>query len=142
MRRILTLLIAIAAALPVAALAFQPLATDDTGTQGKGGNQLEAGYNRTSKKAPVGNSSTHEIPLVYTHGVTDALDIYIGGTRTRIVPDAPAFKETGWSNSVVGAKWRFQENETSKLSFAIKPEVSIGVYKSREPRGVGTGKKY
>jgi|GEM_PF-2455259 len=36
--------------LPTAAAAFQPLITDDAGTQGAGGNQLEAAYNRTSDK--------------------------------------------------------------------------------------------
>lgn len=140
MRKLITRCAAIAAALPAAALAFQPLITDDTGTQGKGGNQLEAGYNRTSDKAPGGNSVTHEIPLVYTRGVTDELDIYVGDTRMRIVPDAPGVAESGWSNPVIGAKWRFYENEASKLSFAIKPEVSIGVSGGREARGLGTGR--
>lgn len=89
MRKFFTRLTAIAAALPAAALAFQPLITDDTGTQGKGGNQLEAGYNRTSDKAPGGSSVTHEIPLVYTRGIADELDVYAGVTRMRIAPDAP-----------------------------------------------------
>jgi len=140
MRTFINKIIGLAAAMPLAAFAFQPLITDDTGTQGEGGNQLEAGYNRTRDKAPGGNSVTHEIPLVYTRGITDELDVFIGGTRTRIAPDAPGVTESGWSNPVIGAKWRFYENEASKLSFAIKPEVSIGVSDSKEARGLGTGK--
>lgn len=133
-------LIGLVAVFPAVALAFQPLITDDTGTQGKGGNQLEAGYNRTSDKAPDGRTVTHEIPLVYTRGITDELDVYAGGTRMRINPDAPALTESGWSNPVIGAKWRFYEHEASKLSFAVKPEVSLGVSDGKEARGLGTGK--
>jgi hypothetical protein len=129
-----------AMALPAAAFAFQPLVTDDTGTQGAGGNQIEAGYNQTRERSLGAETLTHEIPLVYTRGITDALDIYVGGTRMRIVPDAPGTTESGWSNPVIGAKWRFYDNEASKLSFALKPELSAGVSGGREARGLGTGK--
>lgn len=129
----------LAMALPAAALAFQPLITDDTGTQGAGGNQIEAGYNQTRERSLGAETVTGEIPLVYTRGITDALDIYVGGTRMRIVPDAPGTTESGWSNPVIGAKWRFYDSEASKLSFALKPELSAGVSGSREARGLGTG---
>ncbi len=140
MRSLLIKIMGLAALVPAAAFAFQPLITDDTGTQGEGGNRVEAAYNRSSDKTPGGRTITHEIPLVYTRGITDELDIYVGGTRVRIAPDAPALTESGWSNSVIGAKWRFYDNESSKLSFALKPEVSIGVSDSKEARGLGTGK--
>ncbi len=140
MRKLLKkILSGIAMALPAAALAFQPLITDDTGTQGAGGNQVEAGYNQTREKSLGVATVTHEVPLVYTRGITDVLDVYFGGTRMRIVPDAPGTTESGWSNPVLGAKWRFYDDETSKLSFALKPELSIGVSGSREARGLGTG---
>lgn len=140
MRGLLFKFMGLAAAMPLAAFAFQPLITDDTGTQGAGGNQIEAGYNHSSEKSAGVQTITHEIPLVFTRGITDELDVYVGGTRTRIVPDAPSATESGWSNPVIGAKWRFYENEAGKLSFAVKPEVSIGVSDSREARGLGTGK--
>ena len=140
MRNLFNKIIGLVPAIPFAALAFQPLITDDTGTQGEGGNQIEAGYNRTTDKTPGGRTVTHEIPLVFTRGITDELDIYVGGTRTRIAPDAPAATESGWSNPVIGAKWRFYDDEASKLSFALKPEVSFGVSDSKEARGLGTGK--
>ncbi len=128
------------ALLPAIASAFQPLVTDDTGTQGAGGNQLEAAYNRTVDKAPDARVVTHEVPLVFTRGITDALDLYAGLGYQRIVPDAPAVTERGWGNPAVGAKWRFYENEASKLSFAIKPEIQFPVSKSKEARGLGTAR--
>jgi hypothetical protein len=140
MRSLLIKFMGLVALAPVAAFAFQPLITDDTGTQGEGGNQIEAGYNRTSDKTPGGRTITQEMPLVFTRGITDELDVFVGGTRVRIAPDAPAVTESGWSNPVIGAKWRFYENEASKLSFAVRPEISMGVSDSKEARGLGTGK--
>ncbi|MBI3041689.1 MAG: hypothetical protein HYY78_02555, partial [Betaproteobacteria bacterium] len=104
--------------LPAVASAFQPLVTDDTGTQGAGGNQIEVAYNRTVDKAPDARVVTHEAPLVFTRGVTDALDLYAGLGYQRIVPPAPEAVQRGWGNPAVGAKWRFYENEAAKLSFA------------------------
>ena len=126
--------------LPTVASAFQPLVTDDTGTQGAGGNQLEAAYNRTVDKAPDAKVVTHEVPLFFTRGVTDAIDLYAGVGHQRIVPAAPATVERGWGNPAVGIKWRFYENEAAKLSFALKPEIQFPVSKSKEARGLGTAR--
>ena len=126
--------------LPAAALAFQPLITDDTGTQGTGGNQLEAAYNRTADKAPGAEVTTQEVPLVFTRGITDALDMYVGLAHQKIVPDVPAAVERGWGNAAIGAKWRFHDNGASGLSFALKPEIRFPVSDSREARGLGTAR--
>jgi hypothetical protein len=126
--------------LPAIAWAFQPLVTDDTGTQGAGGNQVEASYNRTVDKAPDGRAVTHEAPLVFTRGITDALDLYAGLGYQRIAPAAPEPVERGWGNPALGAKWRFYENEAAKLSFALRPEIQFPVSKSREARGLGTAR--
>jgi len=128
------------ALLPAVASAFQPLVTDDTGTQGAKGNQVEAAYNRTVDKAPDARVVTHEVPLVFTRGITDALDLYAGLGYQRIAPSAPAAVERGWGNPAVGAKWRFYDDEASKLSFALKPEVQFPVSKDREARGLGTAR--
>lgn len=119
--------------LPIGAAAFQPLVTDDTGTQGAGGNQLEAAYNRSTDRLGGAKTVTHEIPLVYTRGITDALDIYAGSTRLSIVPPAPGATERGWGNPVLGAKWRFYDDESSKLSFAFRPEIRFPVSGFRQP---------
>lgn len=126
--------------LPGFGRAFQPLITDDTGTQGAGGNQLEAAYNRTVDKIDGAKTVTRDIPLVYTRGITDALDLYAGFTHQRIAPPDFAPAERGWSNPALGAKWRFYENEEKKLSIALKPEVRLPVSESREARGLGTAR--
>lgn len=125
---------------PAVALAFQPLVTDDTGTQGAGGNQIEVAYTRTRDTAPDARVVTHEWPLTFTRGIIDALDVYAGIAYQRIVPTAPDPVERGWGNPAVGAKWRFYENETAKLSFALKPEIQFPVSTSKEARGLGTAR--
>jgi len=128
------------ALLPAVASAFQPLVTDDTGTQGAKGNQVEAAYNRTADKVSGTKTVTQEVPLVFTRGITDALDLYAGVGYQRIEPPAPGTEERGWGNPAVGAKWRFYENEASKLSFALKPEIQFAVSESKEAQGLGTGR--
>lgn len=126
--------------LPAVATAFQPLVTDDTGTQGAKGNQIEAAYNRTVDKVSGTEAVTQEVPLVFTRGITDTLDLYAGVGYQRIEPPAPGTEERGWGNPAVGVKWRFYDNEASKLSFALKPEIQFPVSDSREARGLGTAK--
>jgi hypothetical protein len=126
--------------LPGAAFAFQPLVTDDTGTQGARGNQVEWSYRRTSDKAPGIRDVTHDMPLVFTRGITDAFDLHAGFAYRRLVPQAPEPSQHGWSNTALGAKWRFYENEASKLSFALKPELQLPVSQAREARGLGTAR--
>lgn len=140
MHKLFSRLIGLALAMPAVALAFQPLITDDTDTQGTGGNQLEVSYGRTTDKAPGVRTVIQEVPLVYTRGITDAIDLYLGTTRLRISANAPATRESDWGNTVAGAKWRFYDNENSKLSFALKPEVSFAVSDDSEARGLGAGR--
>lgn len=121
------------------AAAFQPLITDDTGTQGKGGNQLEAGYARTTDKLAGEKDVTGETPLVYTRGVTDELDLYAGFTHLRLVP-AGAASHRGLGNAALGAKWRFFEEDEGKFSFALKPELQLPVSTGNEARGLGTAR--
>jgi hypothetical protein len=129
------------ALLPAVTWAFEPLVTDDTGTQGTAGNQIEAAYNRTAASSPGARDVTHEVvPLVFTRGITDALDLSVGLSRQRIVPSAPAPAEHGWSNTFIAAKWRFYDDEAGKLSFALKPEIQFPVSRAREARGLGTGR--
>ena len=126
------------AMLPAAAWAAQPLITDDTGTQGRGGNQLEIAYNRSVEKASGSRTTTHEVPLIFTRGITETLDLYAAVDRQKIATDAAT--ESGWSNPAVGAKWRFYENTAGKFSFALKPEVRFPIPERREARGLGAAR--
>ncbi len=128
------------ALLPTAAWALQPLVTDETDTQGAGGNQIEVAYSRTVSKLAGMKEVENEVPLVYTRGITETLDLFAEIGYQRIVPPAPEATERGWSNTAVGAKWRFYDNEESKLSFAVKPEVRFPVSKEKEARGLGTAR--
>lgn len=133
-------LLGLAAALPAAAWAFQPLVTDDTGTQGTGGNQIEIAYTRATDKLAGAKTFTRELPLVYTRGITDALDLYAGANYQHISSPAPDATERGWSNPALGAKWRFHETDAGKLSFALKPEIQLPVSERREARGLGAAR--
>jgi len=119
--------------------AFQPLITDDTGTQGAGGNQLEGSLARTTDKLAGGTNVTREAVAVYTRGINDALDVFLGLPHQRIEP-AGAATESGWSNPALGAKWRFFEDEKNKLSFALRPELQLPVSGGKEARGLGTAR--
>lgn len=131
-------LFTVAMGLSGSASALQPLITDDTGTQGAGGNQLEVSYSRDRTRVDSDTERVHTVPVVYTYGLTDSVDIYasLAWSRVRVTGD----DASGLGNTVLGAKWRFFENETSGTSLAIKPELAIPVSSSRERDGLGTGK--
>lgn len=120
--------LAVALGLPIQALAFHPLITDDTGTQGTGGNQLEVGYDHSRSEGETARA----VGVTYTRGITDDLDLYVGAAYRTSSP-------SGWGNVGIGAKWRFYENEASKLSLAIKPEVLLPVSEADEADGLGNG---
>jgi hypothetical protein len=137
--RVIAGILGILSATP-AALAFQPLITDDTGTQGAGGNQLELAVNR-QRLASVGDTTTTwTAPLVYTRGLTDALDLYAGGSFVRIRTTTPDGDTEGPGNPVLGMKWRAWEDEARGLSIGVKPEIQRGVSDDAEQRGLGTGR--
>jgi hypothetical protein len=127
---VLALTIAIAAS---GVQAFQPLVTDDTGTQGAGGNQLELAGTRDK----VGAETGRDVAFVYTRGLMDGLDVFVEIGRQSI--DNGTTTEKGPTNPAVGAKWRFYENER-KTSLAIKPIYVAPVSAKNETKGMGTGK--
>lgn len=134
----LTALAALAPARPVAA--FQPLITDDTGTQGARGNQIELSVERERARAgaQVGQSTT--LPLVFTRGLSDTLDVSAGISRVRTHDSSAGLNATGAGNPVLGAKWRFLEYEAGRTSFALNPEIVLPVSQTGEANGLGVGK--
>jgi hypothetical protein len=117
-----------------AALAYQPLITDDTGTQGAGGNQLEIAWEHASAKAAGVTAKADAVPLTYTHGFTDALDVAIG--LPWVSTDASGSNKSGSGNPELAVKWRFYE-EKDGWSAALKPEVAFPVSASKEADGLG-----
>lgn len=123
----------------VPVFAFQPLITDDTGTQGSGGNQLELSLNEDRTKAAGSIERLHTLPIVYTRGLTETLDVYAGLSRARIRSDTPGGDASGNGNPWFGIKWRFYENEKTRTSFAFRPEVLLPVSAGSERAGLGKG---
>ena len=130
----------VVAAASTATWAFQPLITDDTGTQGQGGNQVEFAFNRDrADQAGIANT-THVLPFTYTRGLSDALDVFVSVNHTRLGSSFASADASGSGNPSVGLKWRFYENEASKTSFGIKPELLLPLSESREAAGLGSGR--
>lgn len=128
------------AGLSFPASAFHPLITDDKGTQGSGGNQLEFSFNEDRATAAGNIGHLRTLPLVYTRGLTEALDVVAGFSHARIRSGSGAGGASGAGNPSIGAKWRFYESEKHKIGFALKPEVYFPVSAERESAGLGTGK--
>ena len=139
-QRALQAALATLAGLSLPAVAFQPLITDDTGTQGSGGNQLEFSLNQDRAKFAGNIERLHTLPIVYTRGLTQALDVFAGLSHIRIRSSISGGDASGGGNPSFGAKWRFYEIEQSKTSFALKPEVLFPVGAGRESAGLGTGR--
>ena len=142
-RKAAVLMLAAVVAAPAAA--FQPLVTDDTGTQGTGGNQLEIAYarQRQTTSGSVERVVTRTNPLVIARGIGDTLDLYLGAASQRIATtDAGGgtTQESGWGNVAIGVKWRFFEDEKSGFSLGVKPEVQWPVSDDKEMRGLGAGR--
>jgi hypothetical protein len=112
--------------------AYHPMVTDDTGTQGLGGNQLELGYDYD--RGAIGwTGGGHSFPITYTRGVSDTLDIFLGRARM-------SGGTGGWGNVGLGAKWRFYSNDATGLSLGVEPEVQLPVSAVDEAKGLGNGR--
>lgn len=122
------------------AQAFQPLITDDTGTQGSGGNQLEFSLNHDRTTGAGETVRTVTLPLVYTRGLTESLDAFVGVSHVRIRSSVPGEDASGGGNPGLGLKWRFYDNEASKTSLALKPAIALPVSRAGEVGGRGFGK--
>lgn len=120
------------------AFAFQPLVTDDTGTEGEGADEIEVSIDGDRTKEAGETTRTRTLPFTYTRGITDTLDTYAAISHIRI--SSQGARTSGVGNPVLGAKWRFFDSEASKTSFALRPEVLLPVSESREARGLGNGK--
>lgn len=137
------LALAITATINSAAHAFFPFVTDDTGTQGQGGSQIEVNYefvkehndeiDLEGRVIGTGSGTSNIFPTSYTYGITNNLDLFIGLARQ----SSPV---NGWLNSEIGAKWVFAGEQTKDWSFAVKPTVLLPVSKNMQNQGLGNAK--
>jgi hypothetical protein len=134
------LLLLMIAGFSLPAFAFQPLITDDTGTQGRGGNQFEFSLTEDRSQTAGASERSRSLPVVYTRGLSESIDLFAGASHEKISPAGAEGDASGGGNPSIGAKWRFFENEESGSSLAIKPEIVFPVSAGRERSGLGSGK--
>ena len=124
--------------LPVCA--YQPLITDDTGTQGKGGNQLEFALIEDRAETAGKIERLRALPLVYTRGVTETIDVFAGLVYSQTRSESPGSDASGSSDPILGVKWRFYEDEKTETSFAVKPVIILPVGADHDNVALGNGK--
>lgn len=137
------LALATTASVTPAAHAFFPFVTDDTGTQGQGGNQIELNYEFVKEHNDeldlegrvIGTASgtANALPASYTFGITDNVDVFVGLARQT----SPV---NGWLNTEIGAKWVFAGDQSAGWSVAIKPTLLLPVSKNMQDQGLGNAK--
>jgi hypothetical protein len=109
--------------------AAHPLISEDNGTQGIGGNQIEINSDFASKS----NVDTNTAAFTYTYGISDAVDILFNIPYTWANTSG---QSTGLNDGSVGLKWRLFENQG--VSFGVKPELIVA--SANENKGLGNGK--
>lgn len=122
------------------AQAAQPLLTDDTGTQGRSGNQFEFAANEDKEKSSGTTTTKRTLPLVYTRGLGDTVDIFAQANHVAVSVSPPPASASGGGNPSFGLKWRFYDNEDSKTSLGIKPEIRLPVTRGGERDDLGHGR--
>ena len=132
--RATVLLATLALSFAASSWAYQPLITDDTGTQGADGNQLEIAWGHDHAKVGGASTHTHSVPLVYTRGLSDTLDIALSLPWQR--SNASGLYKSDITNPSLAMKWRFYE-QADHWSLALKPEVVFPVSAAKSANGLG-----
>lgn len=120
------------------AAALQPLITDDTSTQGSGGNQLEVSLNGSRFTTNGASDRVGSLPGVYTRGVAETVDVYAGGVYVHLSPAGGQDAARGAGNPTIGTKWRFLETTAGGTSAAAKLEFLLPVSGNAEATGLGS----
>ena len=130
------------------ALAFEPLNTDDAGTVKAGGNQIEQYFfsiqrHGSTSAAPIeiitpgeefaGQNSAKAFPFTYTRGLSENFEASIATTYYT----EPTGNFSRLSNSILGLKWRFLEDESNNYSLAIKPTLILPASPQQQVYGLG-----
>jgi len=118
--------------------AAHPLVTDDTGTQGKGGVQLELNSEFAHEDEEGATEDAFEFASVLSYGIADTVDIVLGIPYQHISLKEDGQKDTedGLSDISLELKWRFYEKDG--LSFALKPGLTLPT--GDDEKGLGAGK--
>lgn len=128
-------LIGIACLLPAFSHAAHPLVTDDTGTQGTGGVQLELNVDAARDRSGGTTERNRVANATLTYGLAEDLDVALNLPHQRVaVTGTPAERGTG--DIALGLKWRFLDHDGFTLG--LKPQMLLAT--GDEQRGLGNGK--
>lgn len=118
--------------------AAHPLITDDAGTAGKNGVQIELAGEYSIEKENGVKEKAFETGITLTYGILDPLDIVLGVPYQYISSEAGdvTTSENGLSDISLQLKWRFLKSGI--FNFALKPGISFPT--GDEEKGLGTGK--
>lgn len=123
--------------------AGRPLVTDDTGTLGQQGIQVETGVEvsfwKDTEEGIESKERGIEASAVLTYGLIDTLDLVAGVPYVWSKVEGngvTVFDESGISDLSFEAKWRFFE--TGGLGLALKPGITLPTGDEKE--GFGPGK--
>ncbi|WP_374513491.1 transporter [Niveibacterium sp.] len=125
--------------LPFCVHAAHPLISDDVGTQGEGGWQLE--LNGDYARDRDAGTRQRVANATLTRGVADTVDVYLNATwlRAETADEAGAVLATqGAGDLSLGAKWRFYSADGAAL--ALKPFATMPT--GDHSRGLGNGLPY
>ncbi|HOV90999.1 MAG TPA: transporter [Syntrophorhabdaceae bacterium] len=128
---------------PLVTHATRPFITDDAGTIGKAGYQLETGMEWSTKKDREDGVTTREtqrkLSTIFTYGITDNLDIMAGMPylwKKRKEGGETMLNKDRLSDMTIEVKWRFYEKDG--LGLTVKPGISLPTGDYRQ--GFGTGR--
>jgi hypothetical protein len=119
---------ALAAAFASGAYGAHPLNTEDTGTQGKGGWQLEVNGERSRDEGENGAQAA----AILSHGAADSVDLQFG------VPWQDTGAARGGGDLFGALKWRFWEQDKGPLSAGVRAAVTSP--SGDETNGLGNGR--
>ncbi len=119
-------------------LAAHPLITDDTGTGGRGGAQIEFNGMLGYDKERGSMEKSHGMITTLTYGLGGNTDLVLGipYLRSSLRDDTGTSKNSGLGDVALELKWRFYQFDGYSLAF--KPGLSFptGNYE----KGLGTGR--
>lgn len=120
------------------ALAFFPLKTDDTGTEGQGQGKIKITGSYEHDDANGQERSTIKPNADLTYGLSDTVDIGIGQPYKikRKEIEGLVSRNEGIADTEIKFKWRLYER--SDFSLALKPSLALPT--GDETKGLGNGR--
>lgn len=123
---------------PSEGLCGHPLVTDDSGTQGRGGFQIELNGMIGHDRERGATETLREVGTILSYGLSDTVDAVFGipYRRIRIKDDEGAMGGVGLSDLSLDLKWRFHEQEGLGLALRLGVTFPTG----DEKKALGTGR--